>query len=112
MKTTLSTNRPRTVSAAKALTAQEDEEEPARPIDPIVVEGTPEGPSDGGGWFEPGAGYGAGEPILVAETACEKTCANMYKALSMRCRRLLDARLKALCWAAAAADYGVCLAGC
>jgi hypothetical protein len=116
LRTDLSTNRPRTMSAARSIVDEEDEETPPV-IDVVVVTGTPDIDGGGGGWLGGGWYYppdGIGSPIEpVAETACHNACYQVYDRIDgAACRRMTNPRLKALCWAATSVKHAACRAEC
>jgi hypothetical protein len=52
-------------------------------------------------------------PSTRALASCsDAECTRQYARDSAYCRRLPNARVRAICWAAAAARYGACLARC
>jgi RHS repeat-associated protein len=49
---------------------------------------------------------------LCEDSDCEKECTKQYDKDSEKCRKVRNRRIRALCWTAAMAKYGICLAGC
>lgn len=45
-------------------------------------------------------------------SACTNACTAAYDSTSATCRRISNSRARAVCWAAAATAYGICLARC
>lgn len=66
--------------------------------------------------------YGKNNPVVLFDlyglfpscddSDCEKECTRGYNRDSQKCRGIRNAKIRAICWATAAAVYAACLAGC